>query len=96
MVRKKSDRTTTLVCLLIIVVGALLVLKGNIHFLRLSVLNVPAEGVSYDFNDNTFQGWTVTSPYITAENGRIKAGAQGEGSGSTTVYTYNFDLDFEG
>jgi len=97
MVRRKSDnRTVILACLLIVIVAALLVLKGDIHFLRLSVLNVPAEGVSYDFDDNTFQGWTVTSPYITVENGRVKAGAAGEGSGSTTVYTYNFDLDFEG
>jgi len=97
MVRRKSDnRTVILTCLLIVIVAALLVLKGDIHFLRLSVLNVPAEGVSYDFDDNTFQGWTVTSPYITVENGRVKAGAAGEGSGSTTVYTYNFDLDFEG
>ena len=96
MVKKKSNRTVILACLLIVIVAALLVLKGDIHFLRLSVLNVPAEGVSYDFDDNTFQGWTVTSPYITVENGRVKAGAAGEGSGSTTVYTYNFDLDFEG
>jgi len=96
MVRRKSNKTVIFACLLIVIVAALLVLKGDIHFLRLSVLNVPAEGVSYDFNGNTFQAWTVTSPYITVENGRIKAGAAGEGSGSPTVYTYNFDLDFEG
>jgi len=97
MVRRKSDnRTVILACLLIVMVAALLVLKGDIHFLRLSVLNVPAEGVSYDFDDNTFQGWTVTSPYITVENGRIKAGAAGEGGGSTTSYTFNFDYDLEG
>jgi len=69
MVRRKSDnRTVILACLLIVIVAALLVLKGDIHFLRLSVLNVPAEGVSYDFDDNTFQGWTVTSNYITVES----------------------------
>ena len=97
MVRRKSDnRTVILACLLIVMVAALLVLKGDIHFLRLSVLNVPAEGVSYDFDDNTFQGWTVTSPYVTVENGRIKAGAAGEGGGSTTSYTFNFDYDLEG
>ena len=96
MVKKKSNKTVILACLLIVMVAALLVLKGDIHFLRLSVLNVPAEGVSYDFDDNTFQGWTVTSPYITVENGRIKAGAAGEGGGSTTSYTFNFDYDLEG
>jgi len=97
MVRRKSDnRTVILACLLIVMVAALLVLKGDIHFLRLSVLNIPAEGVSYDFDDNTFQGWTVTSPYVTVENGRIKAGAAGEGGGSTTSYTFNFDYDLEG
>jgi len=96
MVRRKSNRTVILACLLIVVVAALLVFKGDIHFLRLSVLNVPAEGVSYDFNDNTFQGWTVTSNYITVENGRVKAGATGVGSGGTSTYTCNFDSGLEG
>ena len=96
MVRRKYGNSVKLAALVIVVVAVLLVLKGDIHFLRLSVLNVPAEGVSYDFDDNTFQDWTVTSPYITVENGGVKAGAAGEGSGSTKVYTYNFDLDFEG
>jgi len=96
MVRRKSGNSVKLAALLIVLVAALLILKGNIHFLRLSVLNVPAEGVSYNFDDNTFQGWTVTSPYITVENGRIKAGAAGEGSGDTSTYTYNFDFNFEG
>ena len=96
MVRRRSNYSVKLAALLIVMVAALLILRGDIHFLRLSVLNVPAEGVSYDFDDNTFQGWTVTSPYITVENGRIKAGASGEGSGSATIYTYNFDVDLEG
>ncbi|RLG03343.1 MAG: hypothetical protein DRN61_04965, partial [Thaumarchaeota archaeon] len=94
MVRRKYS--VKLAAFVIVVVAVLLVLKGDIHFLRLSVLNVPAEGVSYDFDDNTLQGWTVTSPYITVEDGRIKAGAAGESGGGTTVYTYNFDMDFEG
>jgi hypothetical protein len=94
--RSKSGNSVKLVALVIVIVAALLILKGDIHFLRLSVLNVPAEGVSYDFNDNTFKDWTVTSPHITVENGRIKAGAAGEGSGDTSIYTYNFDYDFEG
>ena len=94
MVRRKYS--VKLAAFVIVVVAVLLVLKGDIHFLRLSVLNVPAEGVSYDFDDNTLQGWTVTSPYITVEDGRIKAGAAGESGGGTTVYTYNFDMGFEG
>ena len=96
MVRRKYGDSVKLAAFVIVVVAVLLVLKGDIHFLRLSVLNVPAEGVSYDFDDNTLQGWTVTSPYITVEDGRIKAGAAGESGGGTTVYTYNFDMGFEG
>jgi len=96
MVSRKYGNSVKLAVLVMVIVVALLILKGDIHFLRLSVLNVPAEGVSYDFNDNTFQGWTVTSSYITVENGRIKAGAPGTGSAGTTLYTYNFDSDLEG
>jgi len=95
MVKRKSGNSVKLAALLIVMVAALLIVKGDIHFLRLSVLNVPQEGASYDFNDNTLQSWVSTSPYITVENGRVKAAAS-EAGGGTTVYRYTFDADFEG
>jgi len=95
VVRRKYGNSVKLAALLIVMVAALLILKGDINFLRLSVLNVPAEGVSYSFDDNTLQGWVSTSQYITVENGRVKAEAS-EPGGGTQTYRYTFDADFEG
>jgi len=94
--RKSSNKTVMLACMLVFLVVALLVLKGDVHLLRLSIVSVPQEGVAYDFNDGTFQDWTVTSPYVTVENGIVKAGAPGSGSRDTSIFTYNFNSDFEG
>jgi hypothetical protein len=97
--RRRKGNTAWYAAMLVIAVAAFLILKGDVHFLRLAVISVPQEGVTYDFDDGTFQGWTVTSEYITVENGVVAAGAPGAGGGGTgTTYTYTFntDNDFEG
>ena len=89
---RKNTGKIFVVAVLIVVAAFLFSEKQGLFRLA---LNVPEEGVSYDFNDGTFQGWIATDSHISIVSGRVKASAS-ESGGGTQTYSYSFDTGFEG